>query len=172
MTVQPLNVHVTALVVGSAGLLVTGRSGAGKSTLALALVEHARARGRFASIVSDDRTWLGLAHGRVLAAAPAPIAGLIEVRGFGPAPVAHEARAVIDGVIALVEPDAAPRHRNDATETLLGVDLPKLELAARDAFAATRAVAAWLAVTLQRGYGGETPTEGPDMRQFGMFRRK
>lgn len=150
MTEQPLNVHATALVVGSAGLLVTGRSGAGKSTLALALVEHARARGCFASIVSDDRTWLSVAQARVLATAPAPIAGLIEVRGFGPAPVAHEARAVIDGVITLVEPDAAPRYRSEAMETLLGVDVPRLELAARDAFAATRAVAAWLGVTLQR----------------------
>lgn len=154
---QPLNIHVTALVVGSVGLLVTGRSGAGKSTLALALVEQARARGCFASIVADDRAWLSLRHGRILAAAPSPIAGLIEIRGFGPAPVAFEERAVIDGVVALVEAGAAPRHRSDAAETLLGVAVPRLDVAEHDTFGATRAVSAWLRFVFERDRAGKTP---------------
>ncbi len=154
---QPVNIHATALVVGSVGLLVTGRSGAGKSTLALALVGQARACGCFSSIVADDRAWLSLRHGRLLATAPSPIAGLIEIRGFGPASVAHEERAVIDGVVALVDAGAAPRHRSDAAETLLGIAVPRLDVAERDTFAAARAVSAWLRFTFERGGAGKTP---------------
>lgn len=141
---EPVNLHATALVAGSAGLLIRGRSGSGKSRLALALIDQCHLRGRFAALIADDRVWLS-AHGdRLVATAPEPIAGLIEIRGYGPAPLAHEKHAVIDRLVTLVDPQAAPRHRQDATGTLAGLPLPCLDLAARDAEGGARAVLAWL----------------------------
>ncbi|MEO3387118.1 HPr kinase/phosphorylase [Mesorhizobium sp. CAU 1741] len=146
--VQPVNLHATALVVGTAGLLVTGRSGAGKSTLALAILDHHRNRHVFAALVADDRVWVDVRHGRLVASVPHSIAGLVEVWGFGPSPVAHEGRAVIDGVVALVDAEAAPRYRGDEMETILGVDLPRLDIAERGTIAATQAITSWVRSTL------------------------
>lgn len=139
-----INLHATALIAGGTGLLVTGRSGAGKSALALHLVESFRARGLFAALVADDRVWLAVRGGRLVAEAPEAIAGLIEIRGYGPAKLAFEKRAVIDRVVALVDPARAPRHREDAVETILGLGLPRLDLPEGDAAGAARALAAWL----------------------------
>lgn len=140
----PHNLHATALVVGGKGLLVTGASGAGKSSLALELIGQCRTRGMFATLICDDRIWIRIHGGRVVAEAPKTIAGLIEIRGFGPARTHHVARAVIDGVVTLVEPDDAPRHREDVHETLLGVVLPRLDLRGRQSALSARAVLAWI----------------------------
>lgn len=142
---QRINLHATALVLGSRGVLVFGPSGAGKSSLALHLIALFQARGAFARLVADDRTWVSVHGGRLVAGVPDTIAGLVEIRGFGPAPLACEPRAVIDRVVALVEPNRAPRHREDARETVMGVPLPRLDVAAGDEASAARAVAAWLA---------------------------
>lgn len=139
-----LNAHATALVVGSTGVLVAGPSGSGKSLLALSLIEAAHRNGAYASLVSDDQVWLSAEHGRVVAEAPKPIAGLIEVRGYGPTRMAFEARAVIDRVVRLVEPETAPRLREPAWEAIAGISLPCLVLAARNSLASAAAIAAWL----------------------------
>jgi HPr kinase/phosphorylase len=76
-------VHATALVIDETGILVRGASGAGKTSLALALIARARAEGRFARLVADDRVALQLRHGRIVMRAPAAIAGLVEIRGAG-----------------------------------------------------------------------------------------
>lgn len=142
---ERINLHATALVLDGCGVLVFGPSGAGKSSMALHLIALFHARGAFARLVADDRTWVSVRGGRLLAGVPDPIAGLIEIRGFGPAPLACEPRAVIDRVVALVEPARAPRHREDARETVMGVSLPRLDVPAGDMAGAARAVAAWLA---------------------------
>lgn len=139
-----VNVHATALVVAGRGLLVVGPSGAGKSSLALCLLDLCAPGGGFGCLISDDRVWLSAAGGRLVAEAPQAIAGLVEIRGFGPAALPHEARAVVDAVVRLVEPAAAPRLRDDATETLFGVALPRIDLAAGNPAGAARAAAAWL----------------------------
>ena len=46
-----VNVHGTAIVIGTAGLLFIGPSGTGKSAVALHCIEAARARGLFAALV-------------------------------------------------------------------------------------------------------------------------
>lgn len=141
---KPVNLHATALVAGGTGLLIRGPSGSGKSRLALALIELCHGRGRFAALIADDRVWISVHGGRLVATAPEAIAGLIEIRGYGPAALEYEKRAVIDRLVMLVDPEAAPRHRTDAVETLEGLVLPRLDLAARDAAGAARAVLAWL----------------------------
>jgi len=141
---QPVNVHATALVVDGRGLLIFGPTGAGKSTLALQLIDNAKLAGSAAFLVSDDQVWLVARSGRLVAEAPENIAGLVEIRGFGPAAIAHEGTAVIDAAIWLVEPELAPRHREDETHAVHGVTLPRLDLAAGNPLLGARAVAAWL----------------------------
>lgn len=139
------NVHATAIVAGETGVLILGRSGAGKSSLALAAIGLLRARGRFAALVADDRVWLSAPGGRLAAEAPRTIAGLVEIRGCGPVEQACEPRALIDRAVRLVAREAAPRLAgDDAVETLLGIALPRLDLAEGEAEGGARALAAWL----------------------------
>ncbi|MEJ1970661.1 MAG: HPr kinase/phosphatase C-terminal domain-containing protein [Rhizomicrobium sp.] len=89
------NIHATCVRLGRDGVLLTGRSGSGKSDLALRLI------GLGAVLVADDRVLLSVAHGRLVAAAPAAIAGLLEVRGVGIVPMKHAAQAPIALVVDL-----------------------------------------------------------------------
>ena len=69
--------HGTCVDVGGAGVLLRGPSGAGKSDLALRMIEGG------AHLVADDRVVLTASGGDLIASAPGPIAGLLEVRGIG-----------------------------------------------------------------------------------------
>jgi len=69
-----------------AGVLFLGPSGAGKSSLALGAIDACP--WRRTALVADDVVTLALGPaGAVTARGPAALAGLIEARGFGPAPV-------------------------------------------------------------------------------------
>ncbi len=77
-----------------AGVLILGPPGSGKSSLALALIDHCPFRRT--ALVADDAVEFDRSDGGApVAHAPAPIRGLIEVRGFGPAPVRTVGAAVI-----------------------------------------------------------------------------
>lgn len=121
------NRHAGALVVGDRGIMITGPSGAGKSTLALALIVHAQAAGIFARLVSDDQLFLSVVNGRVVARAPASIAGLVEAHGAGPVRIPHLPAAIIDWVVELVAPPA-PRIGTDEIELVAGIRLPLFRL--------------------------------------------
>jgi HPr kinase/phosphorylase len=82
--------HASAVAVGGRGLLITGRAGAGKTTLALEMIALG------AELVADDRVRAEAdAEGRVWLSAPANLAGLAEVRGFGLARLTPRRRAVL-----------------------------------------------------------------------------
>ena len=86
------------------GVLIEGPSGAGKSDLALRCLDAGF------RLVADDRVELFTAEGRLFGAPPAPLAGLIEVRGVGvltvdPVPVAEVALVVRCGTAERI-PDA------------------------------------------------------------------
>jgi hypothetical protein len=88
----PVTCHAVALGVAVdadgplAGVLLLGPSGAGKSSLALAVIDSCPFRR--SAMIADDAVIVSVAeNGRLAARAPATIRGLIEVRGFGPAPV-------------------------------------------------------------------------------------
>jgi serine kinase of HPr protein (carbohydrate metabolism regulator) len=137
------NLHATGLVLGVRGLLITGASGSGKTSLALALIHRWRADGRFAVLIADDQVNLHPRHGRLIARAPAPIAGLIELHGLGPRPAEHSGSAVVDGVCRLVPAADAPRTQAMETETLNGIAVPRIDLPARSNVMIP-ALAAWL----------------------------
>jgi hypothetical protein len=78
-----INIHASCVAVGGKGVLLLGPSGAGKSTLALQLIDGG------AKLVADDRCDLSARRGKLYAAAPASLAGLIELRGIGIVAMAH-----------------------------------------------------------------------------------
>jgi serine kinase of HPr protein (carbohydrate metabolism regulator) len=106
---SPVNVHATAIVIGTTGLLFTGPSGSGKSAIALHCIEEARARGLFAALVSDDQVLICEANGRLIARAPKSIAGLAEMRGAGIVTVETIEAAVLHRAIRPMEAPFAER---------------------------------------------------------------
>src|SRR5436305_10627889 len=94
-------VHATCVAIAGRGILIRGRSGSGKSDLALRLID------RGARLVSDDYTILSASSGRIRAAAPATIAGKLEIRGIGIVDLATESDVPICLVADL---DAAPER--------------------------------------------------------------
>jgi HPr kinase/phosphorylase len=126
-------IHATAVVLGEAGILIRGPSGSGKSCLGRMLVDPLRAAGRFAAFVADDRVVVEAQGGRLVARAPAAIAGLAEVRGLGLVPVDHEPAAVIRLVVDLVAVDAVARMPEDDGRrvTIEGVAVARIAAPAR-----------------------------------------
>jgi serine kinase of HPr protein (carbohydrate metabolism regulator) len=70
-------IHATTVAILSRAVLITGPSGSGKSDLALRLID------RGFTLVSDDQTVVTRRDDRLLASAPANIAGKLEIRGIG-----------------------------------------------------------------------------------------
>ncbi|MDG4878329.1 HPr kinase/phosphorylase [Mesorhizobium sp. WSM4935] len=138
--------HGTALLIGEQGVLVTGPSGSGKTTLALTLIDHCRTRGLFSRLVGDDQLFATAHGGRLVCRAPASIAGLCEVHGIGPRPLAFEPAAVIDLVVRLVEPPALARLQDQATETIAGCRLPRIDVARQNVTAALPMLMARLSI--------------------------
>lgn len=104
------------------GVLLRGKSGSGKSDLALRLI------GDGAMLVADDQIRLILSEGLVHASAPEAIAGLLEVRGVGIVPMASRKQAPLALIVDLVPREEVPRLPDARTETILGLDLPVLDL--------------------------------------------
>jgi serine kinase of HPr protein (carbohydrate metabolism regulator) len=118
-----------------AGALIRGVSGAGKSTLAL------RALQLGFQLVADDRVTAWRSGGVLYGKAPAPLAGLIEVRGIGVLPIASTlALCPIELVVDLAE--TTERLPDAATLAISGMHLPHLVLGLGDPDAALRLRAA------------------------------
>ena len=124
-------IHASAVLVGARAVLIRGPAGCGKSRLALALLQGAgRGAVRFARLVTDDRAELESRHGRLLVRPPAPIRGLLEIRGLGIRRVPFESVAAIGLVVDLDAPDAQRLPLPESRETLLeGVSVPRLAVA-------------------------------------------
>jgi len=124
------NVHGTAIVIGTTGLLLTGRSGSGKSAVALHCLEQARLRGLFSALVSDDQVLVSAEGGRIVARAPESIAGLAELRGAGILPVPAIEAAVLHRAVTLLVPPVAERlpPEGETVEILPELRLPLTRL--------------------------------------------
>jgi len=121
-------VHASAVRVGDRGVLIRGKSGAGKSSLLLALLS---AREANAILIADDRVHLAAASGRVLASAPAAIAGQMEIRGVGIVEKPHVSPAAIDLVVDLLPLAECPRlpEGDEARAVLAGIAVPRIFIA-------------------------------------------
>jgi HPr kinase/phosphorylase len=123
----PSTVHGSAVLLGETGILIRGASASGKSALVLQLLAAEPERAR---LVADDRVVLTAANGRLLADAPAAIAGLIELRGVGLLRRPFVAPVVIRLVVDLVPAESVPRlpEAADARTGIGGIVLPRLAL--------------------------------------------
>ena len=121
-------IHASCVLVGRTAVLIRGPSGSGKSRLVSALLDAA-ASGKipFARLVADDRVRLTAANGRLIAAAPSPLAGKIEIHGKGIREVAHEPLALVGLVIDIGASDSARMPEAAAREVeISGVKLSRL----------------------------------------------
>jgi HPr kinase/phosphorylase len=135
-------VRGTCVAVDGCGVLLRGRSGAGKSDLALRLLSGG---GR---LVADDYTCLACSHGSLRASAPESLSGLLEVRGLGIIRVDAEADVPLVAVVDLVPREAVERMPVAEKERLLGIDLPRFQIAAFDVSAVAKVR---LVVSIARG---------------------
>lgn len=115
--------HASCVAIDGRAVLVEGRSGEGKSDLALRLID------RGAMLVADDYTICTRRDGLLHAAAPATIAGRIEVRGIGVIPMPHAESAPIALLVTIFDdpprmPDLPQQRR------IAGVDVPVVALPA------------------------------------------
>lgn len=112
------------------GLLLRGPPGRGKSDLLIRLIEAG------ADLLADDLVELEVRNGR-LAARPKAEAGLVELRGQGlfrlPALASQPVHLLVDCHEHIDE-----RLPEPVLEGLLGVALPRIALACRDASAVAR----------------------------------
>lgn len=135
-----LTVHATTIAIDGRGVLLRGRSGSGKSDLALRLIEDG------AELVADDRTALVTEGDRVIAEAPAALAGLLEVRGVGIVTLPCRARVALSLLADLdVTPDRLPEREED---TIGGIKLPRVAIAPFEASAPAK-----LRLALRQGVG-------------------
>jgi serine kinase of HPr protein (carbohydrate metabolism regulator) len=105
------------------GALIEGPSGSGKSDLALRLIALGF------RLVADDRTVVFVSGGRLFGRAPAPLAGLMEVRGVGVVAFPSLPLAEIVLLVACAaRPADPPRSGGERREQILGLDLPRLDL--------------------------------------------
>lgn len=130
-------VHGTCVALDGIGVLLRGPSGSGKSDLALRLIDGG------AALIADDQTRLEVGDGRLIASAPEPIGGRLEVRGLGLVPVASVAAAPLGLVVDLVERQAVERLPEPAEAGFLDHSVPLLRLWA---FASSAAAQVRLAV--------------------------
>jgi len=119
--------HASCVVFEGAGLLLRGPSGAGKSDLALRLIDDG------AELVADDQVLFSPRTGRLFAAAPERLAGLIEVRGVGIVRRPYRREAMIDLVIDLLPSERIDRMPEARQVELFGILLPAVDLEAFEA---------------------------------------
>lgn len=120
--------HATCVAIGEHAVLLIGASGSGKSDLALRLID------RGAVLVSDDQTVVTVVDGTLIAAPPATIAGLIEVRGIGIVPLPHRADVAVALVVRLGEP-VLRMPEAGLTEVIYGIAIPLIRADSHEASA-------------------------------------
>jgi hypothetical protein len=132
MTAGASNIHATAIVVGKTGLLFLGPSGWGKSMLAFACISEGNRMGIVSMLVADDQVLISRRNDSVIAARPAAIAGLIELRGTGIVRLPHVAEAPMHYAILPGSASGPDRVPPDGERAAIAdeIDLPAVRLLA------------------------------------------
>jgi HPr kinase/phosphorylase len=156
-------VHATCLEIGGCGVLILGPSGSGKSDVSLRLIDQpGRGTGPqalTARLVADDQVVITRRGERLFAAAPASLAGLIEVRGLGIVAADHACEAEVALAVRLAEARAIERlpEEGGSQLVLLGVAIPEIAIDAAAASAPARVRAGILEVLRRRAGGRPAP---------------
>ena len=120
--------HATSVVIDGRAVLIEGPSGAGKSDLALRLID------RGATLISDDYTLVRRDGERLIASAPATIAGKIEVRGIGIVDMPFVGDVPVALIVSLGE-DVARMPLDDESRAILDIAVPVVRLLGHEASA-------------------------------------
>jgi HPr kinase/phosphorylase len=135
------NLHASAVQLAGKGVVIFGASGSGKSSLALELLRQVLRDGKDAWLISDDRVAFDRRGGDLIAMPPAPLAGLVEVRGSGIHPIRHIPFAGLHLLVELVEESMALRMPPEAPRMVAhGISLPCLVLPSGQTQACVRAI--------------------------------
>src|SRR4051812_28828342 len=124
-------VHASTVALEGRAVLITGASGSGKSDLALRLLD------RGFTLVSDDQTVVKKDGERLVASAPANIAGKLEIRGIGIVEMETVANVPVALLVELTS--EIQRLPDESRERpLLGVKLPLISIDAMTASAPSK----------------------------------
>ncbi len=120
-------VYASCVAIDGHAALLRGPSGSGKSDLALRLIDDG------AALVADDQVlleavMLETGDGNLMASAPAPLSGLLEVRAIGIVKCDVIASAPVRLIIDLDTAVTIERMPDSGTCALLGIDLPRITL--------------------------------------------
>jgi serine kinase of HPr protein (carbohydrate metabolism regulator) len=124
---DPATVHASAVLLGERGVLIRGAAGSGKSSLLLGLLADAAAS---TWLIADDRVILTPANGRLVAAVPPMLAGLLEIRGQGIVRRPFVSPARLHLVVDLLPRSDCDRMPMPQAETvsIASIELPLLRL--------------------------------------------
>ncbi|MBR1825238.1 MAG: HPr kinase/phosphatase C-terminal domain-containing protein [Alphaproteobacteria bacterium] len=129
--------HASLVAFDDYGVLLQGKSGYGKSDLALRLIEN-----KGAVLVADDVVFMEKKEQKLSGKAPQNIAGKLEIRGVGIVdyPYKKEVEPVLN--INLVNSaDKVERMPKERTTCILGLEIPQIDLYAKENSAPDKVVA-------------------------------
>lgn len=124
--------HGSCVAIGEQGVLIRGASGSGKSDLALRLIDGG------GELVADDYVEIGVEEAGLVARAPDPLAGLLEVRGLGLMRLPYRPCAPVALGVELIEHTQMERMPKPCRMEVAGVAVPSIRLWAFEASAAAK----------------------------------
>ncbi|MEN3794491.1 HPr kinase/phosphorylase [Fulvimarina sp. MAC3] len=129
------NVHGTALLIGTVGILIRGPAQSGKTSLCISLLRRAGSISLNAYLVADDRVDLETRDAGIIMTAPEAIKGLMEISGIGILREETVETAPLSLIVDLVTAENRTRmpEKRDQRETVLGRSVRRIELPKQDA---------------------------------------
>ena len=125
-------IYASCVELMGMGLLICGKSGTGKSDLCLRLIDLG------ARLVADDQTQIENIDGKLTASCPAPLRGLLEIRGIGIVHMPFIPQTEIHLKLDLQTQEKIDRMPVPETEVINGLEIPVFRLNAFEVSAALK----------------------------------